>query len=86
MDYFYHALRRAALEKSFGANNRMPFSSYLRAFKVAVASTVEKGGLLTPSVEMAIELVRMRTAQQHPMLMPTLVLGDLAMMGKSYDS
>ena len=43
-----------------------------------VASTVEKGGPLAPSAAMAIELVRIRTAQQYPMLMPTLFPGDLA--------
>ena len=33
---------------------------------------------------MAIELVRIRTAQQYPMLMPTLFPGDLATKEKSY--
>ena len=35
---------------------------------------------------MAIELVRIRTAQQYPMLMPTLFPGDLATRKKPYDS
>ena len=43
-----------------------------------VASTVEKDGPLAPSAAMAIELVKIRTAQQYPMLMPTLFPGDLA--------
>ena len=49
-----------------------------------VASTVEKGGPLAPSAAMAIELVRTRTAQQYPMLMPTLFPGDLATRMKPY--
>ena len=63
-----------------------PFSSYLRALRVVVASTVEKDGPLAPSAEMAIELIRIRTAQQYFMLMPTLFPGDLATREKPYDS
>ena len=35
---------------------------------------------------MAIELVRIRTAQQYSMLMPTLFPGDLVTREKPYDS
>ena len=51
-----------------------------------MASTVEKGGPLAPSVTMAIELVRIRTAQQYPTLMPTLFPGDRATREKPYAS
>ena len=79
-DYFDRAPRGAALEilQKFDVRTGTPFSSYLRTLRVVVASTVGKGGPLAPSAEMAIELVRIRTAQQYPMLMPTLFPGDLA--------
>ena len=72
-DYFDRAPRGAALEtlQKFGVRTGTPFSSYLRALRVVVASTVEKGGPLAPSATMAIELVRIRTTQQYPTLMPT---------------
>ena len=77
-DYFDRAPRGAALEtpQMFGVRTGTPFSSFLQAFRVVVASTVEKGGPLAPSTDMAIELVTIRTAQQYPMLMPTLFPGD----------
>ena len=64
-DYFDQASRGAALEtlQKFGVRTGTPFSSYLRILWVVVASTVEKGGPLAPSAEMAIELVRIRTVQ-----------------------
>ena len=79
-DYFDRARRDAAWEtlQKFGVPSRTPFSNYLRSFRVVVASTVDKGGPLAPSVEMAMELFRIRTAQQYPMLMPTLFPGKLA--------
>ena len=66
-DYFDRASRGAALEtlQKFGVRSGTPFSSYLRAFRVVVVSTVEKGGPLAPSAEMAIELVRIRTAHKQ---------------------
>ena len=87
-DYFDRAPRRAALEtlQKFGVRTGTPFSSYLRALRVVVASTVEKGGPLAPSTALAIELVRIRTAQQYPMLMPTLFPGDLTTREKPYVS
>ena len=87
-DYFDRAPRGAALEtlQKFGVRTGTPFSSYLRALRVVVASTVEKGGLLAPSATMAIELVRIRTAQQYPTLMPTLFPGDRATREKPYAS
>ena len=87
-DYFDRAPRGASLEtlQKFGVRTGRPFSSYLRTLRVVVASTVEKGGPLAPSAEMAIELVRIRTAQQYPMLMPTLFPGGLATREKPYDS
>ena len=87
-DYFDRAPRGAALETSqkFGIRTGTPFSSYLQTLRAVVASTVEKGGPLAPSAEMAIELVRIRTAQQYVMLMPTLFPGDLATREKPYDS
>ena len=87
-DYLDRAPRGATLEtlQKFGVRTGMSFSSYLRTLRVVVASTVEKGGPLAPSAEMAIELVRIRTAQQYPMLRPTLFPGDLATREKPYDS
>ena len=68
-DYFDRAPRGAALEtlQTFGVRSGTPFSSYLRDFRVVVASTVGKGSPLAPSLDMAIELVRIRMAQQYPM-------------------
>ena len=87
-DYFDRAPRGAALEtlQKFGVRTGTPFSSYLQTLRAVVASTVEKGRPLTPSAEMAIELVRIKTTQQYPMLMPTLFPGDLATREKPYDS
>ena len=87
-DYFDRAPRGAALEtlQKFGVPSGTPFSSYLRPFRVVVASTVDKGGPLAPSPEMAMELIRIRTAQQYPMLMPTLFPGNLATRERPYDS
>ena len=87
-NYFDRAPRGAALEtlQKFVVRTGTPFSSYLRAFRGVVASTVEKGGSLAPPEEMAMELVRVRTAQQYPMIMPTLFPGDLATREKPYDS
>ena len=87
-DYFDRAPRGAALEtlQKFGVRTGTLFSSYLRALRVVVASTVEKGGPLAPSATMAIELVRIRTAQQYPTLMPTLFPGDRATREKPYAS
>ena len=85
-DYFDRAPRGAALAtlQNFGVRTGTPFASYLRALRVVVASTVEKGGPLAPSAAMVIELVRIRTAQTYPMLMPTLFPGDLATREKPY--
>ena len=73
--------------QKFGVRTGTSFSSCLRALRVVVASTVEKGGPLTPSATMAIiELVRIRTAQQYPTLMPTLFPGDRATREQPYAS
>ena len=72
--------------QKFGVRTGTPFSSYLRALRVVVASTVEKDGPLAPSATMAIELVRIRTAQQYPTLMPTSFPGDRASREKPYVS
>ena len=87
-DHFDRAPRGAALAslQSFGVATGVPFAEYLCAFRVVVASNVEKGGPLAPSTEMAIELVRIRTAQQFPSLMPTLFPGDLATKEKPYST
>ena len=87
-DYFDRAPPGAALEtlQKFGVRTGTPFSSYLRALCVVVASTVEKGGPLAPSATMPIELVRIRTAQQYPTLMPTLFPGDRDTREKPYAS
>ena len=67
-DYLDRAPRGAALAtlQNFGVRTGTPFASYLRALRVVVAGTVEKGGPLAPSAAMAIELVRISTAQQYP--------------------
>ena len=85
-DYFDRAPRGAALAtlQNFGVLTETPFASYLQALRVVVASAVEKGGPLAPPAAMAIELVWIRTAQQYPMLMPTLFSGDLATREKLY--
>ena len=85
-DYFDRAPRGAALAtfQNCVVRTGTPFSSYLRALRVVVASTVEKGGPLALSPAMATELVRIGTAQQYPMLMPTLFPGDLATREKPY--
>ena len=79
-DYFDRVPRGAALAtlQNFGVRTGTPFANYLQALRVVVAGTVEKGGLLAPSPAMAIELVRIKTAQKYSMLMPTLFAGDLA--------
>ena len=85
-DYFDRALRGAAFEtlQKFGVRTGTPFSSYLRVLRVVVAGTVKEGGPLAPSATMAIELVRIRTAQQYPTLMPTLFPDDRATGEKPY--
>ena len=87
-DYFDRAPRGAALKtlQKFGVRTGTLFFSYLPTLWVVVASTVKKGGPLAPSAEMAIEFVRVRTAQQYPMLMPTPFPGDLATREKPYES
>ena len=87
-DHFDRAPRGAALEtlQTFGVPSGTPFSSYLRSFRIIIASTVDKGGPLAPSPDMAMELIRIHTAQQYPMLMPTLFPGKLATQEKPYDS
>ena len=59
-DYFNRAPRGAALEtlQKFGIPSGMPFSTFLRSFRVVVASTVDKDGPLAPSPEIAMELIR----------------------------
>ena len=88
MDYFDRAPRGAGLAilQQFGVPSGTPFSSFLRSFRVIAASTVDKGDPLAPSPEMAMELIRIRTAQQYPMLMPTLFPGVLATRERPYDS
>ena len=87
-DYCDRAPRGAALAtlQQFGVPSGTPFSSFLRSFRIVVASTVDKGGPLAPSLEMAMELIRLRTAQQYPTLMPTLFPGVLATRKRPYDS
>ena len=77
-DYFDRSPRGAALAtlQPFGVPSGTPFSSFVRSFRVVVASTADKGGPLAPSLEMAMELIRIRTAQQYPI--------DFASRGFSY--
>ena len=86
--YFDRAPRGAALEtfQKFVVPSGMPFSSFLRSFRVVVSSTVDKGRPHAPSPEMAIEFCRIHTAQQYQMLMPTLFQGNLATQERPYDS
>ena len=86
-DYFDRAPHEATLAtlQQFGEPSGMPFSSFLQSFRVVLASTVDKGGPLAPSPEMAMELIRIRTAQQYPMVMPTLFPGVLATRERPYD-
>ena len=87
-DYFDRAPRGEGLAtlQQFGVPSGTPFSNFLRSFRIVVASTVDKGGPLAPSPEMAMELIRIRTAHQYPMLMPTLFPGVLATRERPYDS
>ena len=87
-DYFDRVPRGATLAtlQQFGVPSGTPFSTFLRSFRVVVASTVDKGGPLAPSPEMAMELIRIRAAQQYPVLMPTLFPGVLATRERPYDS
>ena len=73
-DCFDRAPQGAALEtlQKFGVPSGTPFSNYLRSFRVVVASTVDKGGPLAPSPEMAMELIRIRTAHRSPSTIGTL--------------
>ena len=78
-DYFDRAPLGVALEtlQKFGVPSGTTFSSFLRSFRVViVTSTVNKEGPLAPSPDMAMELIRIRTAQQYPMLLPTLFPGN----------
>jgi len=78
--YFYRAPCRPALEtpQKVGVRTGTPFSTYLRAFRAnVVARTAEKVGPLAPSSEMA---------QQYPMLMLDLFVGDLTTRERSFDS
>lgn len=72
-DNFDRAPRGASLEtlQRFD-HSGTPFCSYLRAFTVVVARTVEKGVPLVPSAETAIAIVRIITVQQYPMLVLNL--------------
>lgn len=72
--------------KRFGLRTGTHLLSYLQAFRFVVTSTVEKGDPPSPSSEITIELVRIRTAQQYPILMPTLLWRKLATRERSYDS
>ena len=78
----------AALEtlQTFGVPSGTPVSGFLRSFRVVVTRTVDKGGPLAPLPDMAMELIRIRTAQQYPTLMPTLFPGKLATQEKTHDS
>lgn len=64
-DNFHQSPLGAALEtlQTFVVPIVTPLSSFLRAFWVVLARIMEKGGPLATSVEMAIELVWIKTAQ-----------------------
>lgn len=75
---------RASKGDSFGilhgfvVPSDVPFSGYLRAFRL-VTTSVGEGRPLRPSADIPMELVRLRTAQQYPTPMLTLYLrGDAA--------
>ena len=76
-DYFDRAPRGTAVAtlQRFGVPFVTPFLSHLHYFRVAVASTVDKGEPLAPPPEMAMELIHIRTTQQYPMLVLTLIPG-----------
>ena len=85
---FGRAPRGAALEilQTFDVPSGTPFSSKMHSFKVVVECTVDKGGPLTLSPEMAMELIHICTAKQYLMLMTTLFPGNLATRKRPYDS
>ena len=74
IDYSDCAPWGPALEtlQTFAVPSGTPFEAYLRSFRVVVASTVDKGGPFVTSPERAMELIRIYTSQQYPVLMPTL--------------
>ena len=88
VNHFDRAPRGTALAslQKFGVPSGTPFSSFLRSFRVMLAGTVDKGEPLAPSPNMAMELIRIRMAQQYPTLIPTLFPGKLATQEKPYDS
>ena len=87
-DDFDRAPRGAASETlhRFEVPSGMPFTSYVCSFRVVGACTVDKGEPLALSPEMAMELNRIRTAKQYPMLTPTLFPGNLAIRKRPYDT
>ena len=87
-DHFDRAPRSAAFASlhKFGVPSGTPFSSFLRSFRVMVAGTVDKGEPPAPSPDMAMGLIRIRTAQEYLTLMPTLFPGKIAAQEKPYDS
>ena len=60
MSHFDRTLRGAALVtlQSFGVPPGTTYLDYLRAFRVVIATTEEKGGPWSPSTEVTMELVR----------------------------
>ena len=79
-DHCDRAPRGAALEtlQTPGVSTKTSSSSYLR--------TVDRGGLLAPSSDVAMELIRIRTAQQYPILTPTLFPSNIATRDRPYGS
>ena len=72
--------------QTFNVRAGILISRFLWDFRIVVASSVEKGGPLAASPDMAIKLLRIRAAPQYPpMLMPTLLPGELMAIECPYD-
>lgn len=83
MDHFDMTSRGAGYGQlhRFGVPEKTPCSAFLRAFRARVASKVDERRTLNPSVKVAMELVRILTAEQYPGSMPPLFPGDTSTKG-----
>ena len=78
--FFDTSTQASAIQRlsSFGVATDVPFSDYLRQFKLVVSSTTGVGRQTGPSDAMCQSYVRNSVAEQFPTLMPSLFPGTLA--------
>jgi len=86
--YFDTTTQASAIQRlsSFGVATDVPFSDYLRQFKLVVSSTTGVGRQTGPSDAMCQSYVRNSVAEQFPTLMPSLFPGTLAYRDVPYPS